>query len=117
MGLFGFSKANRLLKRFEFTGLSKFGKKIQNKQFLVIYSPSRVNRTRLGITVSKRVGKAIERNRIKRHTREFFRLNKQNISGFWDINIIARKEAAYLTSSSVVSSLKEVFEKISRQEK
>jgi ribonuclease P protein component len=117
LGLFGFSKADRLLKRSEFIELSKFGKKIQNKQFIVMYSPSRVNRTRLGITVSKRVGKAAERNRIKRHTREFFRLNRHNISGFWDINIIARKEAAGLITGLVHSALKEVFDKMPRQEK
>lgn len=117
MGLFGFSKADRLLKRSEFIELSKFGKKIKNKQFIVIYSPSRVNRTRLGITVSKKVGKAAERNRIKRQTREFFRLNRHNISGFWDINIIARKEVAGLATSLVHSSLREVFDKMLRQEK
>ncbi|MCJ7773873.1 MAG: ribonuclease P protein component [Desulfobacterales bacterium] len=117
MGLFGFSKADRLLKRSEFIELSKCGKKIQNKQFIVIYSPSRVNRKRLGITVSKKVGKAAERNRIKRQTREFFRLNRHNISGFWDINIIARKEVAGLATGLVHSSLKEVFDKMLRQEK
>jgi len=117
LGLFGFSKADRILKSSEFKELSKFGKKLQNRQFIVIYSHSRVKRTRLGITASKKVGKAIERNRIKRHIREFFRLNRHNISGFWDINIIARKEVAGLTSGRIHSSLKEVFGKIQRQEK
>lgn len=116
MGLFGFSKADRLLKRSEFIELSKIGKKIHNKEFIVIYSPSRVNRTRLGITASKRVGKANERNRMKRHIREFFRLNRHNISGFWDINIIVKKEAADLASGQVHSSLKNMFDEIQRRE-
>jgi len=115
LGLFGFSKYDRLLKRSQFIELSKCGKKIQNKQFILIYSPSRVNRTRLGITVSKKVGNAAERNRIKRQTREFFRLNRHNISGFWDINIIARKEVAGISNRVVHLSLKEVFNKIQRQ--
>ena len=114
MGLFGFTKADRLLKRSEFIEPSKFTKKIQNKQFIVIYSPSQVHRTRLGITVSKRVGKAAVRNRIKRQTREFFRLNRHTISGFWNINVIAKKEAAGIESSLAHASLKEVFEKIQR---
>jgi len=115
LGLFGFSKADRILNRSEFIELSKIGKKIQNKQFILIYAPGRVNRTRLGITVSKKVGRAVERNRIKRQTREFFRLNRQHISGFWDINIIARKEAAGLSSDGIQSSLKSVIEKIQRE--
>jgi ribonuclease P protein component len=117
LGVFEFSKADRILKSSEFKELSKFGKKIQNRQFIVIYSPSRVKRTRLGITASKKVGKAIERNRIKRHIREFFRLNRDNLSGFWDINIIAKKDVTGLTSGRVHSSLKEVFEKMQRLEK
>lgn len=116
MGLFKFSKIDRLLKRSDFIELSKSGKKIQNKQFIIIYSPSRFKRTRLGITVSRKVGKATVRNKIKRQTREFYRLNRHNISGFWDINIIARKEAAGLTSGQIFSSMKEAFEEISRQE-
>ena len=116
MGLFGFSKADRLLKRSQFIELSKFGKKAQNKQFLIIYVPSRVNRTRLGITVSKKVGKAIERNRVKRHIREFFRLHRHTISGFWDMNIIARQEAAGITFERANTSLKDVFDMIQRRE-
>jgi len=115
LGVFGFSKADRLLKRSEFIELSKIGKKIQNDQFIVIYSPSRDKRTRLGITASKKVGKAIERNRIKRQIREFFRLNRQNISDFWDINIIVRKEAVGLSSDRVHSTLKDVFKGIQRK--
>ena len=112
MGLFGFSKADRLLKRSEFIELSKNGKRIQNRHFIVIYSPSRVQRTRLGITASRRVGKANERNKIKRRIREFFRQNRHNISGFWDINIIVRKHATCLTSDQVNGSLKDLFSEI-----
>jgi ribonuclease P protein component len=81
-----------------------------------MYSPSRVKKTRLGITATKKVGKAVERNRIKRHIREFFRLNRNSISGFWDINIIARKEAAGLASGQVHASLKEIFDNLEGQE-
>ena len=117
MGLFGFSKADRLLKRSEYIELSKIGKKIQNIHFIAIYSPSRVDRTRLGITASKKVGKANTRNRIKRRIREFFRKNRHDITGFWDINIIVRKEAAGLTTDQVQLSMKDVFKQIQRKEK
>jgi ribonuclease P protein component len=67
----------------------------------------------LGVTVSKKVGHAVERNRIKRILREFFRVKRHKITGFWDINIIARKEAAGLTSGQALLSLQKVFDKIS----
>ena len=46
---------------------------------------------RLGIVVSKEVGSATYRNRIKRLLREFFRLNKNQIKGSYDFVIRVKK--------------------------
>jgi ribonuclease P protein component len=73
-----------------------------------------LERTRLGVTVTKRVGNAATRNRIKRWSREFFRTNKHKIAGNWDMNIIAKKEAADLTSGQTFSSLHNLFDRLSR---
>ncbi|MCP4022845.1 MAG: ribonuclease P protein component, partial [Desulfobacteraceae bacterium] len=50
----------------------------------------------------------------KRYCREYFRLNRHNISGKWDVNIIAKKEVANLAGSRIFSSLQNIFERISR---
>ncbi len=68
----------------------------------------------MGITVTKRVGKAVIRNRIKRIVREHFRLNRKCTQPYLDINVIAKKEAADLTSEEMFSSLNGLFEKIKR---
>ncbi|OQY59399.1 MAG: ribonuclease P protein component [Desulfobacteraceae bacterium 4572_88] len=109
-----FTKADRLLKRSEFLRLSKIGKRLHNKHFLAVFHPSQENRTRLGITVTKKIGNAVTRNRIKRLSRECFRLNRHSISGSWDINIIAKKGAANLAGDQVFSSLRNLFERIPR---
>ena len=111
---FCFTKADRILKRSEFLKLSIFGKKTQNRHFIAIFSPGRFQRTRLGVTVARRVGNAPTRNRIKRFSREYFRLNRHIITGYWDINIIAKKRAADLSSEQAFLSLREVFKNISR---
>ena len=111
---FCFTKADRILKRSEFLKLSIFGKKTQNRHFIAIFSPGRFQRTRFGVTVARKVGNAPTRNRIKRFTREYFRLNRHIITGYWDINIIAKKRAADLSSEQAFLSLKEVFKNISR---
>ena len=111
---FCFTKADRILKRSEFLELSILGKKTQNRYFIAIFSPDRLQRTRLGLTVSKKVGNAPTRNRIKRFSREYFRLNRHIITGHWDINIIAKKKAADLSSEQAFLSLKDVFRNISR---
>jgi len=110
---FSFSKADRILKRNEFLRVSVVGEKLHDRHFLATFRPGRLERTRLGITITKKVGHAATRNRIKRFIREFFRLNRHNFTGNWDINIIAKKKAAELSSSQVFTSLQKIFDRIS----
>lgn len=112
MRFFSFTKADRILKRSEFLHLSRYGQKISNNYFIVKYGPGRFERSRLGVTVSRKVAKAVKRNRIKRFSREYFRLHRHQIKGYWDINIIAKREAAELTSEQTFLSLKDVFDRI-----
>jgi len=110
----GFRHSDRLLKRAEFLSLSKTGKKVQDTSFIIIYQKGRQKHPRLGITVSKRVGKAVTRNRLKRWIREFFRKNRFALEANWDINIIAKPAAAKLTASEVHEALAGLFSRIGR---
>jgi len=109
---FSFTRADKILKRYEFLHLSKSGKKIQNRYFIALFCPGKSEQSRLGITVTKKIGNAVTRNRIKRLCREYFRLNKQKIPAGWDINIIAKKEAVNLSGSRSFLFLQEIFGKI-----
>lgn len=62
--------------------------------YLVLYA--RKNRTganRVGITVSKKLGKAHVRNRVRRRFREIYRLNEDKFQPGWDIVVVARSRA------------------------
>ena len=62
--------------------------------FLVLYA--RKNRTatnRVGITVSKKLGSAVVRNRVRRRLREVYRLNEQQFAPGWDIVVVARSRS------------------------
>ena len=80
------------------------------------YHLGRYERTRLGITVTKKVGKAAERNKIKRLIREYFRQNRHRIMGNWDINIIAKREAADQESDRILESVRQIFDNLSRSQ-
>ncbi len=107
-----YTKADRILKRSEFLRLAKYGRKIQSRYFIAIFGTSPLERTRLGVTVSRKVGRAVTRSRVKRYLREYFRLNKHDIKRNLDINIIAKKAAAGLSSDQTFSSLKHIFNSI-----
>ena len=117
MKKFNFTKASRILKRTEYIALSRKGKKIHTYYFLAVYQTGPTHQNRLGITVTKKVGNAVTRNQIKRYVREFFRLNQQCLQGVWDINIIAKKQAANITSEEVYSDLHKLFKTICFRER
>ena len=114
--IFTFKKTDRIRKRPEFLGISKSGLKIQDAYFINYYSRGPFNRTRLGITVTRKVGRASKRNRIKRLVREFFRLNRHNFSGEWDLNVVAKKEAVGISTQKVFESLYSLFSEISKND-
>lgn len=73
----------------------------------VIYSAKgRKNRLRLGITVSKKLGGAVERNRAKRVIRAAFRMCAQNIAPGNDFVIVARTKILTVKSTDVAVYLK-----------
>ena len=112
---YSYTKADRLRKRSELVYVSQFGEKIENRHFIAYCCPGQSETVRLGVTVTKRVGKAVTRNRIKRSIREHFRLNRKQFHSNLDMNIIAKKQAADLTTEETFSSLKGLFEKIKRE--
>ena len=63
----------------------------QANSYLVLYA--RRNRTaqnRVGVTVGKKLGHAVIRNRVRRRLREVYRLNEAKFAPGWDIVVVAR---------------------------
>ena len=70
-----FPKSERLLTSQDFAYLKSQSQKFKTHSVMVFYKPSRntLDCARIGLSVSKKVGKAHRRNRLKRLIREFFR--------------------------------------------
>ncbi len=100
----GFPKEERLLSRSEFLRLSAQGHTLHAPHFIIVYRSTTGPAIRIGITVSRRVGNAVVRNRLKRLIREFYRQNK-GLFPAADYNVIARKGADGLDSRQVAQEL------------
>lgn len=106
-----YGKSARLLKRADFLRLTSAQNKKSCKGFLVVWEANGLSNVRLGITVSKKVGCAVVRNRIKRYVREFFRQNDFQLPQI-DMIIIARREASEFDYSILSCELGRIFKQI-----
>jgi ribonuclease P protein component len=105
MKSYSLPKEERILKRKDFIRRSQVDQKRVFPHFLVIIKPNNLGITRLGLTVGKNRGGAVQRNRIKRLLREFFRRSKSKLPPSKDIVIVALKGSDPLTYCQVFEEL------------
>jgi ribonuclease P protein component len=71
-----FSPADRVLRSADFERTYKEGRRLTSTSFAVFTLPNSLGHSRLGLTVTRKFGTAVKRNRYKRIVREIFRKNR-----------------------------------------
>jgi|SRR5579875_1643445 len=103
-------KELRIKKNKDFQAVFQKGRSFANRQF-VVYSLKKDDQDffRIGLSVSKKLGNAVTRNRIKRYIRQAIFELKDQLASSHDYVIIARKPAAEMDFFEVKKSLSHVL--------
>jgi ribonuclease P protein component len=104
-GSAGFPRSARVRKRAEFQRIQAGGRRVTSEHFVFILAatPEGQEGPRLGITASRKVGKAIVRNRAKRLVRVAFRATPELWPKGCDVVVIVRKSLETLRAQAVIS--------------
>jgi ribonuclease P protein component len=96
MSSFSFSKKERLLNPRDYVKLNRVGRREETAHFKIIFARNGLGISRLGITVGRKTGNSVVRNKVKRLIREYFRLHKAYFPRGYDILIAAKYGARHL---------------------
>lgn len=100
-------KQNKDFRRLYYRGKSQSG------SCLVTYAvKSRLDGCRIGITSSKKIGNAVERNRARRVIRAAFTELEPMINGSWDIVFVARTRTAHVKMQQVEAQMRNQFKEL-----
>lgn len=81
----------RLRRNADFQAVRRNGRAWPHQLLVLVALPNQLDFSRFGFVVSKRLGKAVQRNLIKRRMREVVRVKREQIAKGWDLVFIARK--------------------------
>lgn len=112
---FSFPKRVRVVHQIDFDRVFKSGRVLADG-ILVIHAVARQGETRLGLSISKRVGHSPMRNKWKRLIREAFRLHRASFPIGWDL-VIRPKRGAEPNFHGIEASLVRLVKKLRKNDR
>ena len=112
---FGHGRALRLRRSEDFRRVQGKGRRLRAGHLLALWLPGTGETSRVGLTVSKKVGNSVVRNRVKRWLREGVRHERHRLPGRVDVVLIAHPEAATAGLRALVSDVIAIFDAAAQQ--
>ena len=101
----------RLTKATDFERVRRSGKSYAHPLVVLVISPNELQISRFGVSASKAVGNAVQRNRVKRQLREIIRSEFGHISPGWDAVAIARSKITQASFAEIHQALEHLVSK------
>lgn len=109
---YAFPKSARLLKNSQFKKVFSQGKRLAGTLIALNYRIGGYGRPRLGITVSKKHGKAHDRNRFKRIVRESFRELQGQLPNAFELNVMPHRLSSEISKAAILSEMQQLIQRI-----
>ncbi len=110
-----FPRSCRLTLRRQFTAVYEKGRRVASSSIVLFALPNDVGECRLGITVTRKVGGAVERNRIKRVVRDIFRRHRGTMTPALDLVVNAKPRAESASSGELEKEILSCFAELARR--
>ncbi|NLI14541.1 MAG: ribonuclease P protein component [Peptococcaceae bacterium] len=101
-----------LKKNKDYKNVYSRGKSVADRHLVLYFLANNSSDCRLGFTVSRKIGNAVKRNRIRRLFKEACRINKEQFTGGYDIVLLARRHNESLKYQQVEESLLKLLKKV-----
>lgn len=108
-------KKNIVKENKDFSNIINNGKRIWNDTYSIYYEKNKYENYRIGISVSKKLGNAVVRNKIKRQLRNIIDKYKNNYQNNMDYIIIVRRNYINLNFSQLEMKYLELINKITHK--
>ena len=114
-----FEKSIRIRKRSDFQRIQRSGRRFRQRDILALVLPSQGDECRYGLTVSRKVGNAVKRNRVKRLLREAIRHERHILdaaNACWDVVVIAHQTSVAASAETLRKQVIVIMERIVAQD-
>jgi ribonuclease P protein component len=99
----------RLRLNADFRRVRQKGKSWANRLIVLCALPNDLEHSRFGFAASKRIGKAVVRNRVRRRMREAVRLRRAQISDGWDLVFVARSAIRHASYTEIAQGVEHLL--------
>lgn len=112
---FGHGQSLRLRRSKDFRRVQGKGRRLRAGQLLCLWLAGQADASRVGLTVSKKVGNAVVRNRVKRWLREGVRHERHRLPGRVDLVLIPHPDAATAGARALRADVAALFDAAAQQ--